>query len=171
MSSKSIHTKTVIAYCALTTCMALWATVFNFSNILVGEVCLYPHFRCKEAGATGSAQAQTCSRTPQTARSVRGTPACVRSPHGFKLFFFLRFLFIHERRRDRDRDRERQRHRQREKQVPCREPDVGLLPGTPGSRPDQRQMLNCWATQASQGHCSNSKVTLMLTCVRVIALN
>ena len=28
-----------------------------------------------------------------------------------------------------------QRHRQREKQAPCREPDVGLDPGTPGSHP------------------------------------
>ena len=26
-------------------------------------------------------------------------------------------------------------HRQREKQAPCREPDVGLNPGTPGSYP------------------------------------
>ena len=33
------------------------------------------------------------------------------------------------------RDRERQRHRQREKQAPHREPDVGLDPRTPGSRP------------------------------------
>ena len=33
------------------------------------------------------------------------------------------------------RDRERQRHRQREKQAPCREPDVGLDPGTLGSCP------------------------------------
>ena len=32
-------------------------------------------------------------------------------------------------------DRKRQRHRQREKQALCREPDVGLDPGTPGSRP------------------------------------
>ena len=40
------------------------------------------------------------------------------------IYFFKRFyLFIHE------------RHRQREKQAPCREPDVGLDPGTPGSRP------------------------------------
>ena len=31
------------------------------------------------------------------------------------------------------RERERQRHRQREKQAPCREPDVGLDPGSPGS--------------------------------------
>ena len=33
---------------------------------------------------------------------------------------------------------ERQRHRQREKQVSCREPDVGLHPGTPGSRPEPK---------------------------------
>ena len=43
--------------------------------------------------------------------------------------FYL--LFIH----DRHRERERQRHRQREKQDPCREPDAGLDPRTPGSRP------------------------------------
>ena len=35
----------------------------------------------------------------------------------------------------RDKERERQRHRQREKQAPCREPDVGLDPGTQGSHP------------------------------------
>ena len=35
----------------------------------------------------------------------------------------------------RDTQRERQRHRQREKQAPCKEPDVGLNPGTSGSRP------------------------------------
>ena len=29
--------------------------------------------------------------------------------------------------------RERERDRQREKQAPCKEPDVGLDPGTPGS--------------------------------------
>eukprot|EP00071_Canis_lupus_P038742 XP_022272299.1 uncharacterized protein LOC102151387 isoform X3 [Canis lupus familiaris] len=34
--------------------------------------------------------------------------------------------------------RERQRHRQREKQAPCRGPDVGLNPGTPGSRPEPK---------------------------------
>ena len=37
--------------------------------------------------------------------------------------------------RERERERERQRHRQREKQAPCRESDVGLNPGTPGSHP------------------------------------
>ncbi|CAD7690644.1 unnamed protein product [Nyctereutes procyonoides] len=36
---------------------------------------------------------------------------------------------------DSEGDKERQRRRQREKQAPHREPDVGLDPGTPGSRP------------------------------------
>ena len=40
--------------------------------------------------------------------------------------------------KDRERERERQRHRQREKRAPCREPDVGLDPGTPGSRPEPK---------------------------------
>ena len=34
-----------------------------------------------------------------------------------------------------DTEREGQRHRQREKQTPCKEADVGLNPGTPGSYP------------------------------------
>ena len=38
----------------------------------------------------------------------------------------------------RDTERERQRHRQKEKQAPCRDPDVGLDPGTPGSRPEPK---------------------------------
>ena len=40
-----------------------------------------------------------------------------------------------DRERERERERERQRHRRREKQAPCREPDVGHDPGTPGSCP------------------------------------
>ena len=50
-------------------------------------------------------------------------------------FFFFKILFILERQRERERERERQRHRQREKQAPCREPEVGLDPRTPGSLP------------------------------------
>ena len=38
---------------------------------------------------------------------------------------------------------EGQRHRQREKQAPCREPDVGLDPGSPGSGPGLKAALNC----------------------------
>ena len=51
-------------------------------------------------------------------------------------------MIVTERQRERERERERQRHRQREKQAPCREPDVGLNPGTPGSHPSRRQTLN-----------------------------
>ena len=47
------------------------------------------------------------------------------------LFFLNNFIYLFMR----DAERERQRHRQREKQAPCREPDVGLDPGTPGSCP------------------------------------
>ena len=35
----------------------------------------------------------------------------------------------------RDTHTERERERQREKQAPCREPNVGLDPGTPGLHP------------------------------------
>ena len=37
--------------------------------------------------------------------------------------------------RDREREGERQRHRQRENQAPCQEPNAGLDPRPPGSRP------------------------------------
>ena len=47
------------------------------------------------------------------------------------VFFTAHYLFL----RDTESERERQRHRQKEKQAPCKEPDVGLNPGTPGSRP------------------------------------
>ena len=47
----------------------------------------------------------------------------------------------------RDTQRERQRHRQREKQSPCREPDVGLDPGSPGSCPGLEGALNLLSHQ------------------------
>ena len=43
--------------------------------------------------------------------------------------------------RQRKRERVRQRHRQREMQAPCREPDVGLDPRSPGSRPGLKAAL------------------------------
>ena len=46
---------------------------------------------------------------------------------------------MRDRERERERERERQRHRQREeKQALCRELDVGLDPGTPGSQPETK---------------------------------
>ena len=41
-----------------------------------------------------------------------------------------------------DAERERERDRQREKQASYREPDVGLDPGSPGSHPGLKAVLN-----------------------------
>ena len=46
--------------------------------------------------------------------------------------FFKDFIYLFMR----DTHTERHRHRQREKQAPCREPDMGLDPGSPGSCPE-----------------------------------
>ena len=51
--------------------------------------------------------------------------------------FFNLFLFIYDRHRERDREAETQAE-EREKQAPYWEPDVGLDPGTPGSRPGSK---------------------------------
>ena len=50
-----------------------------------------------------------------------------------KVLFFNKISFVYLFMRD--TERERQGHRQKEKQAPCRKPDVGLDPGTPGSCP------------------------------------
>ena len=42
----------------------------------------------------------------------------------------------------RDTNTQRQRYSQREKQAPCREPDVGLDPGSLGSGPGLKAALN-----------------------------
>ena len=44
--------------------------------------------------------------------------------------------------RDTQKEKGRERHRQREKQAPCREPDVGLDPRSPGSGPGLKAALN-----------------------------
>ena len=61
----------------------------------------------------------------------------------------MKILFIYS--WDRERERGGQRHKQREKQAPCRDPDVGLDPGSPGSHPGLKVTLNRWATGAAQG--------------------
>ena len=60
--------------------------------------------------------------------------------------FFLRFIYSFIQREW----RERQRHRRREKQAPCREPNVGLDPGSPGPHPRLQATLNRCATGAAQ---------------------
>ena len=58
------------------------------------------------------------------------------------MYFLKRFyLFIHE--------TYTHRHRQREKQDPCKEPDVGLDPRSPGSHPELQAALNRCATWAA----------------------
>ena len=58
----------------------------------------------------------------------------------------------------RDTQREREREREREAQtqaegeagsIPCREPDVGLDPGSPGPHPGLKAALNPSTTQAA----------------------
>ena len=51
---------------------------------------------------------------------------------------------MHERHRKRG-----QKHKQRDKWAPCREPDVELDPGSPGSRPGLQAALNRCATGAA----------------------
>ena len=43
---------------------------------------------------------------------------------------------------DIERERETGRDRQREKQAPCRDPNVGLDPRSPGSLPGLKAVLN-----------------------------
>ena len=61
------------------------------------------------------------------------------NPKHVLYFFFSPKDFIHLFMRG--REREKPRHKQREKQAPCREPDVGLDPGSPGSRPGLQAAL------------------------------
>ena len=65
---------------------------------------------------------------------------------GITLFILRAYLFM----------RERQRHRQREKQAPCKEPDMGLDPGTPESCPGLQAALNRCTTGAALNYFFNT---------------
>ena len=58
----------------------------------------------------------------------------------FVVLFFLK-IFIYLFMRDTEREREAETQA-KEKQAPCREPDVGLDPGSPGSCPGLKVALN-----------------------------
>ena len=59
-------------------------------------------------------------------------------------FFFFKILFIYEREREREREREAETQAEGEAgSIPCREPDVGLNPGSPGPHPGLKVALNC----------------------------
>ena len=53
------------------------------------------------------------------------------------LFFFKDFIYLFM--------RDTERHRKREKQTPCGEPDVGLDPKAPGSRPEPKADAQLWS--------------------------
>ena len=69
-------------------------------------------------------------------------PPCCLSLYTVYFLFFSYFIYLFMRHTQRERERERQRHRQREKQAPCREPDVGLNPGSPESGPRLKAVPN-----------------------------
>ena len=54
------------------------------------------------------------------------------------LIFFKDFIYLFMRDMGGGVEREWQRHKQREKQASFKEPNVGLDPGTPGSRPEPK---------------------------------
>ena len=58
----------------------------------------------------------------------------------FPDFFFRFYLLMRD--TEGEGERVQQRHRQREKQAPCKESDVGLDPGSPGSGPGLKAELN-----------------------------
>ena len=45
--------------------------------------------------------------------------------------------------RKREREREAETQAEREKQAPCREPDMGLDPGSPGPGPELKAAPKC----------------------------
>ena len=57
----------------------------------------------------------------------------------FLFFYFLKILFIHERQTEREREAETQAEGE---QAPYMESDVGLVPGSPGSGPGPKAVLN-----------------------------
>lgn len=67
-----------------------------------------------------------------------------------KYYFILFFKIIYFFMRHTERERGRETGRGKRSGAPCKEPDAGLDPGNLGSGPNQTQMLNSWATQASQ---------------------
>ena len=59
-------------------------------------------------------------------------------------FFFKDFIYLFMTERERERQRQRREaETQAEGEAPCREPDVGFDPRSPGSHPGLKEALNC----------------------------
>ena len=103
-----------------------------------------------EFGCKGAPQSSLClvAFLVTLPRRSAASPASVTSSSGntHSFFFFFKdliYLLM------RNTQTERHRHRQTEKQAPCREPDAGLDPGSPGSRPGLQAALNHCTTGAA----------------------
>ena len=81
---------------------------------------------CPSLGHRGGLQTHMASQA--VAGKALGSTSLLWRELSFFCFVLFCFLIY-------DSHRERERHRQREKQTPFREPNVGLDPTTPGSRP------------------------------------
>ena len=84
------------------------------------------------------------------------------------ILFFCKILFIH----DTHTHTQRQRYRQRERQAPCRKPDLGLDPGTPGSCPGPRADAPPWShpggpspQQSNEGSAKGTTRVFTRSCV------
>ena len=84
-------------------------------------------------------------------------------------FFFFKILLILKKKDFTylfmtDTHRERHKHRQREKQAPCRDPDAGLDPRTPGSHPgpkaDAQPLSHPGVPQATTSVCGTLRSSL-----------
>ena len=91
-----------------------------------------------QGGLDASYKEMKCYNIVLLEKSQNSLVITYNNQYSWSTFFFkIFYLFIHER----HTERERKRHRQREKQAPCREPDVGLDPRSPGSRPGPKAVL------------------------------
>ena len=86
------------------------------------------------------------------------------------VFFFKIFIYLFMRHTHTHTHTQRQRQRHREKQAPCREPDVGLDPGSPGLHPGLQAAPNRCATGAAQ-ILLNFNVTLMILQIQALLVN
>ena len=126
--------------CALLTFIFMWSIRFTAVSYSLCMCNIYIYIFLKIGAWAHNPEIESLPTPAELAR---------RPSYSLFIFIFLKILFIYSWETQRERERERQRHRQREKQAPCREPDVGLDPQTPGSRPGPKAVLNCWATQGS----------------------
>ena len=107
----------------------------------------------KEGGRVGRQTLFVCSSCssslkllPWVSRLGEPKPSSPDFSDSHLFSFFLLFIYLFKKKKDfiheRQREREKQRHRQREKQAPCRKPNMGLDPWSPGSQPGLKAALN-----------------------------